>query len=176
MTRLQELGVGLGLSHQLTAGACGLSAEGDIKAIHVLQVQVRGQEDWADAAMAEMAQSLSALHGLFIVNCGGKKRWAIYHQKRWFQSEWLLPDTQPLSLPGVASLDELKETWVSQLGQIEIEAEETLDTQIEKNASKARLAKRIEQLERKTRKEIQPRKQWKLLEELAKLRRQYQQL
>ncbi len=176
LARLKELGISLDLSHQLTAAACGLANDGEIKAIHVLQVQLRLQDDWSDAATMEMAQTLAALHGLFIFNCGDKKLWAIYHQKRWFHSAWLEPDAHPLTYAGAASLEEIKEAWISQLGQFDIEEEETLDTQIEKNASKARLAKRIEQLERKTRKEIQPRKQWRYLEELSKLRKQYQQL
>lgn len=175
LARLKELGVGLGLSHQLTAVACGMVADGELKAIHVLRVELRAQADWSNEAVTCMAQSLTALHGLFIFNCGDKKLWGIYHQKRWFHSAWLEWDIAPLLWAEVGTLDELWAAWISQLGQFDIEEAETIDSQIEKNAAKERLAKRIEQLERKARKEIQPRKQWKYIEQLTELRKQYEQ-
>jgi hypothetical protein len=59
-----------------------------------------------------------------------------------------------------------------QIGGVKVSDGKTLDEQIAADEERAKLNRRIEQLERQARSEMQPRRKWELAEEMRRLKKE----
>jgi hypothetical protein len=78
-------------------------------------------------------------------------------------------DEWQISLVGL-NLDSVWDTIVMQIGGVTVAEGNTLDEQLAHNEERAKLIRRIEQLERQARSEKQPRRKWELAEEVKRMK------
>ena len=107
---------------------------------------------------------------LFVLQYEGECMLAVYNTKL-LCSEWMPAESATISLSGL-DLDAVWDNIVISIGGLSIEGNNSIKEQIEQDAAKAKLIKKIEQLERKARAEKQPRRKLELVEEIKKLKSQ----
>lgn len=101
---------------------------------------------------------------LFILECNGEGKLAIYHTKL-MQTEWQPIDSLTVQIKGL-NLDVVWENIVIQVGGVQVEQGNTLDEQIAINEQRTKLLKEIEHLEKLARNEKQPKKKFELVQEI----------
>ena len=107
---------------------------------------------------------------LFVLQHEGECMLAVYNTKL-LCSEWMPAESATISLSGL-DLDAVWDNIVISIGGLTIEGNNSIKEQIEQDTTKAKLFKKIEQLERKARAEKQPRRKLELVEEIKKLKSQ----
>lgn len=144
-------------------------AEGsEVKSFYVLSVQLK-RKDYDEKNITMLAR-LIPQRLLFVLQCNGESRLAVFHE-RLFVSAWSsLCETQPLPLQGL-DLDKVWANLVMHIGDFSLQGENTLKEQIRQDEAQAKLRKRIEALEKRCRAEKQPRRKMELFEELKKLKK-----
>ncbi len=105
---------------------------------------------------------------LFVLQYEGESMLAVYSTKL-LCSEWVQTDSATISLSGL-NLDAVWDNIAISIGGLTIEGDNSIKEQIEQDTAKAKLFKKIEQLERKARAEKQPRRKMELVEEIKKLK------
>lgn len=89
------------------------------------------------------------------------------------QTPWQPKDGFSVELKGL-TLDAVWENIIVQVGDVQIEGNNTLDEQIEVDDRRQRLEKEITRLDKLARKEKQPKKKFELVQEINKLKRDYE--
>lgn len=92
------------------------------------------------------------------------------HRTRMVYSKWMKNDEVSISLKGT-NLDVIWDNLTSDIGDIEIEEGNTVETQIAIDDARQKLINKIEILERKSRTEKQARRKLEMFEEIKKLKR-----
>ena len=105
---------------------------------------------------------------LFVLQHEGECMLAVYNTKL-LCSEWMPAESATILLSGL-DLDAVWDNIVISIGGLTIEGNNSIKEQIEQDTTKAKLFKKIEQLERKARAEKQPRRKLELVEEIKKLK------
>lgn len=143
-------------------------AEGsEVKSFYVLSVQLK-RKDYDEKNITMLAR-LIPQRLLFVLQCNGESRLAVF-QERLFVSAWSsLCETKPLPLQGL-DLDKVWANLVMHIGDFSLQGENTLKEQIRQDEAQAKLRKRIEALEKRCRAEKQPRRKMELFEELKRLK------
>ena len=108
---------------------------------------------------------------LFVLQYEGECMLAVYNTKL-LCSEWMPAESATISLSGL-DLDAVWDNIVISIGGLTIEGNNSIKEQIEQDTTKAKLFKKIEQLERKARAEKQPRRKLELVEEIKKLKKEF---
>ena len=108
---------------------------------------------------------------LFVLQYEGECMLAVYNTKL-LCSEWMPAESATISLSGL-DLDAVWDNIVISIGGLSIEGNNSIKEQIEQDTTKAKLFKKIEQLERKARAEKQPRRKLELVEEIKKLKKEF---
>ena len=85
------------------------------------------------------------------------------------QSEWNDTESTEIPLKGL-TLDEVWENIVATIGNLDIEAEETIEEQIINREEREKLLRQIEMLEKRCRLEKQTRKKFELHQQILKLK------
>lgn len=106
---------------------------------------------------------------MFVLEFGGKARLAAYRSKL-LHTDWKPLDEYAVSLSGI-NLDSVWQGIIVQVGGVVIAEGNTLDEQLATDEEKAKLLRRVEQLERRARAEKQPKKKFKLAQEVLNLRK-----
>lgn len=144
-----------------------LTAGESVKSFYVLAVSLK-RKDY-DAKNIALLAKLIPQHLLFALQYEDKIQLAIFQEKL-FTSPWHNTINLPiLSLNGL-NLDRVWDNIVTTVGSFSIQGENTLKEQIQQDEERAKLQRKIEQLEKRCRQEKQPRRKVELFEELKKLK------
>lgn len=139
--------------------------KGEIKEIiYVVEVALKRQD--YDPKNIQLLCKLIQQNILFVLRFEGKTQLAIYHTKLMTNSWGAEPD---ITLAGV-DIDAVWENLVKMVGDVEVAEGYTLEEQIHYDEARAKLLKQIEDLEKKSRAEKQPRRKLEMFEELKALR------
>lgn len=106
---------------------------------------------------------------LMILECNQEARLAVYHTKL-MMTAWQKTETITVQLKGL-DLDQVWENIIVQIGEINMEAGNTLEEQIALDEQKAKLQKEIEKLEKQARAEKQPKKKFELVQKINELKK-----
>ena len=143
-----------------------LSEGKDIKGFYVLQVMMKRKE--YDTKNILLLQKLIPQKIIFLLQYGEQSQLCIFHT-RLQQSEWNDTASTEIPLKGL-TLDEVWENIVATIGNLDIEAEETIEEQIINREEREKLLRQIEQLEKRCRAEKQTRKKFELHQQILKLK------
>ena len=137
-----------------------------VESIYVLEVLLK-KKDY-DSRTILLLSRLIPQNMLFMLRFGDKVQLAVFHTK-------LLTGTwgpEPEIILSGLDLDAVWEGIVKMVGTIEVEEGNTLEEQIHYDEARAKLLKRIEDLEQKSRAEKQTRRRLEMFEELQELKKQ----
>ena len=143
-----------------------LSEGKDIKGFYVLQVIMKRKE--YDTKNILLLQKLIPQKIIFLLQYEEQSQLCIFHT-RLQQSEWNDTESTEIPLKGL-TLDEVWENIVATIGNLDIEAEETIEEQIINREEREKLLRQIEILEKRCRTEKQTRKKYELHQQLLKLK------
>ena len=146
-----------------------LSEGNDVREIYVIALQLKRKE--YDTKNITLLTKLIPQRMVFALQFEEQTQFAIYHTKL-ISSVWKATKEATLPLSGL-NLDTVWENMVKIIGQIDVQEGNTLAEQIAEDDAHAKLMKQIEQLEKNTRAEKQPRKKLELFEKLKKLKKLY---
>ena len=135
--------------------------------IYVVEVILKKQD--YDPRSIQLLSKLIPQSILFVLRYEAKTQLAIFHTKL-MTSPWGL---EPEVVLSGLDIDAVWENLVKMVGDVEVEEGNTLEEQIHYDEARAKLLKRIEDLEAKSRAEKQTRRRLEMFEELQELKRQY---
>lgn len=153
--------------NEITPDKVNISAGEEVKSFFVLFVSLK-KKDYDEKNIATLSK-LIPQNILFILECDGESRLAIYHTKV-MQTEWKPSDEQRIELRGL-NLDIVWENIVIAVGGVSLEQGNTLDEQIEINEKRQKLEKEIAKLEKQARAEKQPKKKFELVQRMKRYKR-----
>jgi len=90
--------------------------------------------------------------------------------KRFFHTLWMPAHEAALAIEGL-SMDTIWQNIIIQIGDIELDAQNSLEQQITIDETQEQIKKHIEQLEKLARKETQPRKKLELFDRIQAMKR-----
>ena len=134
------------------------------ESIYVVEVILKNQD--YDPRSIQLLCKLIPQSILFVLRYEAKTQLAIFHTKL-MTSPWGL---EPEVVLSGLDIDAVWENLVKMVGDVEVEEGNTLEEQIHSDEARAKLLKRIEELEAKSRTEKQTRKRLEMFEELQKLK------
>lgn len=143
-----------------------LSEGQTIKGFYVLQVLLKHKE--------YNVQNILLLHKLipqqivFALQFEEQTQLCIFHT-RLQQSEWKQTETIDIPLKGL-SLNDVWDNIVATIGDLDIEAEESIEEQIINREQREKLLRQIEALEKRCNAEKQTRKRYELHQQIIKLK------
>ena len=143
-----------------------LSEGKDIKGFYVLQVMMKRKE--YDTKNILLLQKLIPQKIIFLLQYEEQSQLCIFHT-RLQQSEWNDTESTEIPLKGL-TLDEVWENIVATIGNLDIDAEETIEEQIINREEREKLLRQIEMLEKRCRAEKQTRKKFELHQQILKLK------
>ena len=143
-----------------------LSEGKDIKGFYVLQVMMKRKE--YDTKNILLLQKLIPQKIIFLLQYEELSQLCIFHT-RLQQSEWNDTESTEIPLKGL-TLDEVWENIVATIGNLDIDAEETIEEQIINREEREKLLRQIEQLEKRCRAEKQTRKKFELHLQIVRLK------
>jgi len=138
----------------------------EIEGFYVLQVALK-RKDY-DGKNILMLQKLIPQKIVFALQYEEQTQLCIFHT-RLQQSEWNDTESTEIPLKGL-TLDEVWENIVATIGNLDIEAEETIEEQIINREEREKLLRQIEMLEKRCRAEKQTRKKFELHQQISKLK------
>ena len=137
-----------------------------VESIYVLEVLLKNQD--YDPRNIQLLSKLIPQNILFLLRFENKAQLAIFHTKL-LTNKW---GPEPEIVLAGLDLDAVWEGIVKMVGTIEVEEGNTLEEQIHYDEERAKLLKRIEDLEAKSRAEKQTRRRLQMFEELNHLKKQ----
>lgn len=156
----------LAIVNEVSTATMNIEAGNQVKSFFVVFISLR-QEAYDEKNIALIAK-LVPQNILFVLEFDGKARLAAYHSKL-LHTDWKPLDEHAVSLSGL-NLDSVWQGIIVQVGGVVIAEGNTLDEQLTADEEKAKLLRRVEQLERRARAEKQPKKKFELAQEVLKLR------
>ena len=143
-----------------------LSEGKDIKGFYVLQVMMKRKE--YDTKNILQLQKLIPQKIIFLLQYEEQSQLCIFHTRQQ-QSEWNDTESTEIPLKGL-TLDEVWENIVATIGNLDIDAEETIEEQIINREEREKLLRQIEMLEKRCRAEKQTRKKYELHQKIQQLK------
>ena len=144
----------------------------DENAFFVLEVQLKHQN--YDKKNIEGLSKLIDQNLLLVLRYEDFARLAVFKTVL-HESEWKPVEEYSIKLLGL-SFDEIWQSIICSVGEIEIENDNTLSQQIDLNIQKEKLRKEIDKLEKLARKENQPKKKFELVSQKRKLEKELNSL
>ena len=144
-------------------------AEGqEIKGFYVLQVMMKRKE--YDTKNILLLHKLIPQKIVFALQYEEQTQLCVYHT-RLQQSEWRDTESTQIPISGL-NLDEVWKNIVATIGNLNTEAEETIEEQIINREEQEKLLRQIEALEKRCRAEKQTRKRYELHQQIVKLKKE----
>jgi hypothetical protein len=156
----------LAIVGEVSPATVNIDAGTEIAAFYVVLVSLK-TADYDEKNIGLIAK-LIPQNLLLVLEHEGKAQLAVWRTKL-LQTEWKPLAEHAVSLQGL-NLDIVWQNIIVRIGGITLAQGNTLDEQIQANAERERIEKRIAQLERQARSEKQPRRKWELVEETKKLK------
>ena len=154
------------ISHEITTRSVPALASVDIQAIFVVMASLKRKD--FDHRNIELLTKLIPQKMVIALMLDEQVQFAIFHERLFF-TPWLPATEMNLPLNGL-SLDDVWQSFVTTIGDINIEDGNTLSEQITLDEQQEKLRKQIAALESKMRKEKQPRRKLELHEQIQKLK------
>lgn len=142
-----------------------IAAGAEVSGFYVVSVVLK-RKDFEPSNIAMLSKLINQKM-LFVMQFEGESMLAIYNTKL-LCTEWMPTDSVTIPLSGL-NFDIVWENIVIFVGGLTIEGDNSVVEQIAQDATKAKLLKKIEQLEKKARAEKQPRRKMELVEEIRKI-------
>lgn len=154
------------LTNEVSANTIAIAEGNQVSAFYAVHVAMKRKE--YDERNIVLLSKLIPQNMLFILDYDGMAQLAVYRAKL-LTSEWMPVEDLAVRLVGL-DLDALWENIIVQVGQIEIADGRTLDEQIQADEDRAKLERRIAQLEKQAKREKQPSKRFELHQQILKLK------
>lgn len=154
--------------NEVTSGKINVADGEQISSFFVLLVALK-KKDFDEKNIITISK-LIPQNMLLILECEDKAKLAVYHTKL-MQTEWKGKDSLSIELKGL-NMDTIWDNIIVQVGGIQIEAENTLDEQIEIDEHRAKIQKEIDRLKKKSKAEKQPKKKFELSQKINKLKKE----
>ena len=154
------------ISHEITTRSVPALSAVDIQAIYVVTVLLKCKD--YDPRNIELLTKLIPQNIVIALNLDDQVQFAIHHERMFF-THWQPLETAALLLTGL-SLDDVWQSLVTTIGDINIQDGNSLSEQIAHDEQKEKLQKQIAALEAKMRKEKQPRRKFELHQQIQKLK------
>ncbi|MGI6449085.1 MAG: DUF4391 domain-containing protein [Desulfitobacteriia bacterium] len=155
----------LAIIGEISPTTTNILAGDNVKSFYIVQVSLRTQD--YDLKNIVLLARLIEQNMLFVLEYEGKVRLAVYRAKL-LQSEWLPLEELVMRLSGL-NLDSVWENLIIQIGGLQIEKGNSLDEQLAIDEERAKLKRKIDQLERQARSEKQPKRKFELVQEVKRL-------
>lgn len=149
-----------------------LSEGKDIKGLYVLQVMMKRKE--YNTKNILLLQKLIPQKLIFALQHEKQTQLCIFHT-RLQQSAWMSNDEVAIPLQGL-TLDDVWENIVATIGNLDIEADKTIEEQIINRERREKLLRQIESLEKQCRIEKQTRRKYELHQKLQELKLKIKQV
>jgi hypothetical protein len=156
----------LAILHEISPTTVNIAAGETVSAFFVVLVNLRSAD--CDPKNIQLISKLIPQNMLFVLEHEDKARLSTFRTKV-IQTEWKSLVEWEIKLTGL-NLDRVWENIIVQIGGVEIAEGNTLDEQLAADDERAKLLRRIEQLEKQARNEKQPRRKWELAEEVKRLK------
>ena len=150
------------VTNEISPASVNIKEGERVKSIFVLQVELKNKA--YNERNIVLISKLFGQHLLIALKYADEVQLATY-QTRLLHSEWMAVDDASVKLYGL-DLDAVWENLVTQISGIVVAAENSLDEQIVIEQEKAKLLKRIEDLEKKARKETQAKKKFEMFQRI----------
>lgn len=137
----------------------------EVSSVFLLQVNLK-RKDYDPHTIAQLSRLIDQ-NMLFILDCEGQRKLAIYHDKL-FETRWMPQEQAAVTLSGL-NLDAVWENLIVQIGGITVAEGNTLDEQIAADERRAKLQKEIDKLEKLARTEKQPKKKFEIVQKIRTL-------
>lgn len=147
-----------------------------VQALYVMHVVLK-KEDY-DVNILKLLGKLLPHKVLFVLEYKDKGRLALFHGEL-FQSDWHhmgrlnheCTESELIHIELIGTdLDTVWQSIVERIGTFTVHADKSLDETIQYNQERLHIEQSIERLEKKARKEIQPRRKWELLNKVKELK------
>lgn len=172
-------------AYKLSAATTNLSPGKEVKEIEVFEIRMRGGDIRKD--LLEAIDRAIPYHILFLLRKGDEvQAWIAYktidksgHTSltsiTYFHTDWMDEKDLPLTFEGL-SMDHVYEHFVRQIagGTMAEDKEESLEDAVAHEKERKKLAQKMDQLERKIKREKQFNRQIELREEYKKLKKQWE--
>jgi len=143
-----------------------LAAGKDITGFYFVQVILK-QKEYSDQCLL-LLNKLVGQKMIFALQYGEETQFAVFHT-RLLKSDWQKTESVSLDLKGL-TLDDAWQNFVSFIGCLDAQAEETIEEQIINREEQEKLLRQIETLEKQCRTEKQTRKKYELHQQIIKLK------
>jgi hypothetical protein len=157
----------LAIIHEMSPATVNIAAGETVSVFYVVLVSLRNSV--CDKKNLLLLSKLIPQNMLFVLEYEDKARLAVCRAGKVLESEKKPLGEWDIKLSGL-NLDSVWDNIIMQIGGLEVADGKTLDEQIATDEERAKLNRRIEQLERQARSEMQPRRKWELAEEVKRLK------
>jgi hypothetical protein len=157
----------LAIIHEISPATVNIKAGETVNAVYAVLVSLRNSV--CDNKNLLLLSKLIPQNMLFVLEYEDKARLAVFRAGKVFESEKKPLGEWDIKLSGL-NLDSVWDNIIMQIGRVEVSGGKTLDEQIAADEERAKLNRRIEQLEKQARSETQPRRKWELAEEVRRLK------
>lgn len=151
---------------EVAPSTIAIAAGVEVSGFYVVSVVLK-RKDFEPSNIAMLSKLINQKM-LFVLQFEGESMLAVYNTKL-LCSEWMPSESATIPLSGL-NFDIVWDNIVIFVGGLTIEGDNSVVEQIAQDATKAKLLKKIEQLEKKARAEKQPRRKMELVEEIKKLK------
>ena len=158
--------------NKLASNTINIEKGEDISEILVLLLELKKAD--FDYKIVECIARQNSHKILFILRYENTAQLAVFYNKL-YKTEWQKFDDLKLSTKGL-NLDKVWQEFVSQIADVEVSENESLDENLEKKEDIAKLTKEIAKLEKKARAEIQPKKKFEMVHDIKELQRKLEWL
>ena len=154
--------------NEISPSTVNIAAGKEVSSFYVLLLSLK-RTDY-DTKTIELITKLIPQKMLLVLEYEGKACLAVWRTKL-IRTEWQPLDSISIDISGL-DLDAVWDNAIMQIGGITVAEGNTLDEQITVNAERDKLLKEIEMLEKKARKETQPKKKYELVQQINYLKKQ----
>ena len=154
--------------NEISPATVNIAAGKDVSSFYVLLLSLK-RIDY-DTKTIELITKLIPQKMLLVLEYEGNACLAVWRTKL-IRSDWQPLDSISIDISGL-DLDAVWDNAIMQIGGITVAEGNTLDEQIAANTEREKLLKEIEILEKKARKESQPKKKFELIQQINYLKKQ----
>ena len=158
--------------NEVSPATVAIAAGEEVKSFYVLLVTLK-RRNYDERVIGQLSRLIEQ-NMLFVLECGGEARLAVYHNKV-MSTKWSEKDALAVSLKGL-DLDAVWQNIIVQIGEVQIEQGKTLDEQLTIDERRAKLQREIGKLEKLARSEKQPKKKFEIVTKVNALKRQMETL
>lgn len=158
--------------NEVTPGKISVSDGSQVSSFFVLLVALK-KKDFDEKNIVTISK-LIPQNMLLILEYQREAKLAVYHS-RLIQTDWKGKEELSIEVKGL-NMDAVWENIIVQIGNIQIEADNTLDEQLAVDERRAKLQKEIERLKKQSKAEKQPKKKFDLAIKIKKLQKEMEDI